>query len=1094
MSILEENTLESKVITAVLVFMLSLTVFISGASFHIDVRYDSDQYTGDATMYYARAKKEFSEKNSIYTYVENGRAIFDYNAGYDKIFIVPNRELGREVHIKAVKLMFDFITLYSVEGDRLNEYVYSNREENTAVYENYMLTVRYTEQNPYPRLVFSPEFIDKIKKTEDNSVMYAVAASLIFTILFLILLNLLELFISKDLKLKGILKKYSARLIFGFFVFLLLFVSLRSFNGYVLAVDYETDLTGNNSTVYFDYDDNGFREINSKYTKIDSLTGRNVFFTVSEVEGLRIVPNRAADKRAKIKAVSLYNEGILIKTYTADELKQKYLNNSDDVLVEDGCIVVQTTSKQESLPILEFNKRFIDKLNSPSFLVVLLDIAKSAAYIAFAQLGVYLYLKGKRDKKKYLSKVKSGAVFFVFAVLTVFCAVIGIKALAYILMPLMVLAAMYVLGAEDRLKIRKTTIFAPVCTVLSSVLLFNANSGLFAAQEYFVFAFWCCILLGLSVLCYVYTMLRLNGYYTENAVGHVENIAGIFIKIFVATFIYEYVKVGMLMDYRSFAYITEMMLGDVMQLNLMLLFMLLCTFYGLIGKQLTNCIYAISYFIFLAGNIIKLEYHNTMLNPADFLEIKDMLAIAPTIMGKTLWYISIALIAVLAVLLIVNIKRLIKKLKFQPFLPCFFMAGMLLLIWGSSVVKGDYEGINVCDKPYIDEITAERTNGPVIYNIFKTIHIPDMIIKAPIDYSEQKVKELKAQFEKDAAKTDNVRPNVICILAESFMDLNAVEELELSDDIIPFTRSHGFINMISPRYGGYTAAVEYEMLTGMTLAFYPPSVIPYTAYYTDEERVIPSVPQTFKDNGYKTYAIHPNTANFYGRNKAYAMMGFEDYWAIEKFNGAEKVKNSFVKDDEVAKKVIQTIDNSDRPVFTFAITMESHATSDKRFDELNFDAGGEISDADYEDLMQEAEAFRDTDRMIEKLCNYIDSCDEPTIMYVFGDHLPPLSVFGNTSYVNDINNKFSTIALCHCNYKDVSLTDKITPNYIAAQMIEDSGVPHSSYFDYIYRLKDKIPILHRDFIEVDKDNNEDLKKYYMIQYDLMFGKQWFYQK
>ena len=59
-------------------------------------------------------------------------------------------------------------------------------------------------------------------------------------------------------------------------------------------------------------------------------------------------------------------------------------------------------------------------------------------------------------------------------------------------------------------------------------------------------------------------------------------------------------------------------------------------------------------------------------------------------------------------------------------------------------------------------------------------------------------------------------------------------------------------------------------------------------------------------------------------------------------------------------------------------------------------------------------------------------------------------------------------------------------------MIVDSGVPHSSYFNYIYELRNKIPLMHRDFTAIDAETNEDLKKYYMIQYDLMFGDQWFY--
>lgn len=1086
--------MESKIITGVLVFMLVLTVLISGAKFHIDICYSDNEYSGQATMYYAHGNQEFDESRSIYTYVDDGKAVFDYDKGYDRIFIVPNRQNGVSVRINAIKLSLYNISLYTVKGGKLNEWAYANKDENTAVYENDMLTLDYNESNPYPRLIFADEFIRQIKQTQENLALYLIAAAIVLTVLFVLMQTAAEVFIDRRPKYKAFLKKNIVKIVFNMLLLLLLFASMRCFNGYMLAVDYETELSGSDSTIYYDYDDKGFKEINSTYTRINSLTGQNPFFTVSDVEELRIVPNRAVDRLAKIRSLRLFHEGVQIKQYTASQLKERYLENSENVLIEDDAIVVENSSKQETFSVIEFNERFLNELNRSSAAVLFIDIAKTIGYFAFMQLCLFVYLLGKRNGQKYLTMKMGGAIPFVLTVLTVLFAILKIKALVYIFVVPALLFGLYALGAYDKLHIGKIIVYAPLCTLLSAVLLFNMNSGIFAAQRYFVFAFWCCVLLSLSALCYVYTMQRLSGCVDKDAHGHIESIAGIFIKIFVTIFIYEYIKINLQMDYRSFAYITEMMLGDVIGLNLMLVFAAVCAIYGLAGRRLTNIVFFAVYGINLLGNIIKLTYHNTMLTPADFLEIKDALSIAPTIMGKTFWYVFLAVLAAALLVLLINIKKLFIKIKPKPFLPCFFVSAMLMLVLGSAIIKGEYIDINVCDKPYIDEITAEKTNGPAIYNIFKIIHIPDMVIRAPKDYNEQTVKEMSAEFEKEKTKTDDIRPNVICILAESFMDLNSVQGLEFNKDTIPFTREHGFINMISPRYGGYTAAVEYEMLTGMTLAFYPPSVIPYTAYYNNESRAIPSVPLTFRDNGYKTYAIHPNTANFYSRDKAYAMMGFDEYWAIESFDGAEQVKNNFVKDDELANKIIETVEDNDKPVFTFGITMESHATSDTRFDETTFEVKGEMSSGEREDLVQEAEAYRDTDRMIEKLCKYIDSCKEPTILYIFGDHLPPLAAFGNMAYINDVNNKYSTVALCHCNYKDVELKDRTTPNYIAAQMVVDSGVPHSSYFDYIYGLRDRIPVLHRDFMGIDKENNEDLRRYYMIQYDLMFGKQWFYSK
>ena len=1088
------QNLESKIITAVLVFMLAFTVFISGEKLNININYSDDSYMGQATLYYASKDKEFTEDKSLYTYVYDGKAVFDYSEKYDRIFIVANREQNTRVYLKSIGFTVNSVPVFTVSGNELNNMVYANKEENTAYFKDNMLVLDFTDENPYPRLVFSEELCERAKQIEEYSAVYCIIMAIVVTVAIVALLTFLEIFIDKRPKLKVYLKKNFVKIAYNTFVFILLFASLRVFNGYMLKVDYKTDLSGNDSTVYYDYDDDGFKEINSKYTKINSLIGENPFFTATNIEGLRIVPNRAVDKTAEISAVHLYHEGLPVKTYTARELKDRYLLDGAKLAEKDDRIVVDTSQKQESFPILSFNERFIKDINKSSWLVFFVDLLKTVGYLLVMQLCCVIYSKGKKDKLKYLSKVQGGALAFGFTILTVICAVLEIKVLAYIVMLPALFAGLYALGAYDRLNIKKIAIYAPLGAILSAVLMFNINSGLFAVQKYFAYALWCCALFGSSAVCYVYTLQRIKGEYSQNTTAHTEDIAGFLIKIFISIYIYEYIKIGIQMDYRSAAYISEMMLGDVVQLNIMLVFAAICAVYGLVGKTITNIIYFFTYAVILAGNVIKLIYHNTMLTPADFLQIKDAASIAPTILGKTVWHIFILFMLALVVFFVIKIKKIVRALKPKPFLWGFFLPAMLMLILGSAVVKDAYIDINVCDKPYIDEITAERTNGPAIYNIFKIMHIPDMAIKSPEDYNEQTVETLSAEFEKLGTKTDKVRPNVICILAESLMDLNSVEGLEINEDIIPYTREHGFKTMISPRYGGYTAAVEYEVLTGMTLAFYPPSVIPYTAYYNDENRVIPSVPQTFRDNGYKTYAIHPNTANFYGRSKAYKMMGFEEYWAIDKFNGAEQVKNKFVKDDAVADKIIETIENNANPVFTFGITMESHATSDVRFDETSIEVVGDISDDEISDVIQEAEAYRDTDRMIQKLCEYIDECEEPTMLYLFGDHLPPLAAFGNLSYINDVNNKYSTVALCHCNYKDIELTDRATPNFIAAQMVINSGVPHSSYFNFIYDLKDRMPMVHRDFTEINTEANEDLKKYYMIQYDLMFGQQWFYNK
>lgn len=1073
--------------------MLLVALFSAILKFNIVVSYNDAAYTGESTLYYTKGQGEFKEENSIYTYAKRGKAVFEYKNAYKRIFIVPNREKGKTAEVKSVSLALGFVPVYTVSGNKMNRIVYSNKDEDTITYANGVLSVTSTEANPYPRLVFADELSNKLNKLSKVFVfvyilLAAVCVAFAFGVRWLLI---------KKPRFTGFLKAKHGNIIFHLVFACLMLLAIRGINSYCVSIDYDTNLDGNESIIYFDYDNRGFKEINSTYTKVLSPVGQNPFFVVSDLEGLRFVPNRVPDTKAKIEGIKLWHEGTLVKNYSADELKSKYLQNSNEVALENGCIVVETTSTMQQYPIVSFNQRFLDELNRSTTFILLIDLLKVFGFFAFLQLCNYFYKKGRLHQKKYISKIKGqgktvGALSFV---LTAGCALSGISAVAYTVIPLVLMVCIYTLGTGNKLSAGKRMLYTPACAIVAPILLFNINSGLFLKQNYFAFVLWCCALLVLSALCYVCTMQIFAKNYSENKITHIENIAGFLIKIIVVVCIYECIKIALQYEYYSPLYILELLLGDVLQLNIMLLFAMLCAVYGLLGRAWTNIVAFAMFFVIILGNFIKLKYHNTMLVPTDFMQIKDAFAIAPDIIGTIPFYIIIFSGVALIIAAIVNIKRIVVLLKPKLFVSCFMVSAVLLCVLGRGVIKGAYAGINVCDKPYIDEVTNERTNGVAIYNMFKIMHIPDTIIKAPDDYSEKTVQQLNQQFKAlNTGKNDGIKPNVICVLAESYVDLNSIEGLELNADTIPYTREHGFVTMISPHYGGYTAAVEYEVLTGLTLAFYPPAVIPYTSYYNKSEKVIPSVPQTFADNGYKTYAIHPNTANFYSRDKAYEMMGIQEYWAIDQFDGAEQVNNKFVKDDEVANKVIQTIEDNNEPVFTFAITMESHATSDQRFDEPRFEASGEMSEDELLAVEEQATAYSDTDTMLKNLIEYIDASDEPTLLYVFGDHMPPLSAFGKLSYVNDLNNKYATVAMCHSNYKEIALTDHSTPNYIGAQMVVDSGVEHSPYFDFIMDMQKRIPILHREFTEINTEQNKDLKKYYMIQYDLMFGKQWFYNK
>ena len=85
---------------------------------------------------------------------------------------------------------------------------------------------------------------------------------------------------------------------------------------------------------------------------------------------------------------------------------------------------------------------------------------------------------------------------------------------------------------------------------------------------------------------------------------------------------------------------------------------------------------------------------------------------------------------------------------------------------------------------------------------------------------------------------------VIFILSESFVDPLRIPALKLSDDPIPYIRSlqnettSGL--MIGSGYGGGTANVEYEILTGFSTNYLHSSLrIPYTLLVPNSKNKTP---------------------------------------------------------------------------------------------------------------------------------------------------------------------------------------------------------------------------------------------------------------
>ncbi|BAX59881.1 LTA synthase family protein [Burkholderia stabilis] len=241
------------------------------------------------------------------------------------------------------------------------------------------------------------------------------------------------------------------------------------------------------------------------------------------------------------------------------------------------------------------------------------------------------------------------------------------------------------------------------------------------------------------------------------------------------------------------------------------------------------------------------------------------------------------------------------------------------------------------------------------------------------------------------------RPDVIVIQSESYFDARRLGDCVMSGPYRNLDRARSdafeYGGLSVPAWGANTMRSEFAMLTGL-----PSDALGYSRFYPYMyvRRACASLAGWFKRGGYRTLAVHPYHADFFGRNRAFRYMHFDRFLDIRDFGHAERV-GPYIGDGSVADAVIALLqERDDQPLFAFAITMENHGPL-----HLESVGPGESEsrhtlgdDARWSDLTAYLRHVENADRMIGTLIDYLRKRERPTVLCFYGDHVPAMtSVF-----------------------------------------------------------------------------------------------------
>ncbi len=387
----------------------------------------------------------------------------------------------------------------------------------------------------------------------------------------------------------------------------------------------------------------------------------------------------------------------------------------------------------------------------------------------------------------------------------------------------------------------------------------------------------------------------------------------------------------------------------------------------------------------------KQLYLSDPLYPSDLLFGRQILQLLPAMLkAQPVTALALAAAVALAAFAIVMLWRLSRRampvMSFKARIWRLALAVPLFVSFGSMMEYSSYSWIrdrlNIIPMMW-DQKENYRHNGFLMAFAF---NIPMAKVTAPYGYGEATIADI-ASDSSAFAVNHSKRPDVIMIMSESLWDPTRLDNVTLSKDPMPRIRAMQSGHVFSPEFGGMTANVEFEALTGFSNAFLPYGSIPYQQYV---RRPVPSLATFFRSEGYSAIAVHPFQEWFWNRREVYKHFGFEEFRSEETLPPMEK-RGAFASDAALTNEIIQTVDAAEKPQFLFAVTLQGHGPYEaNRYVEKAVSVSGDLSDNARDALATYAQGVSEADDSFARLIAWAKGRERETVIVLFGDHLPPL--------------------------------------------------------------------------------------------------------
>ncbi|MHA4906396.1 LTA synthase family protein [Streptococcus constellatus] len=369
--------------------------------------------------------------------------------------------------------------------------------------------------------------------------------------------------------------------------------------------------------------------------------------------------------------------------------------------------------------------------------------------------------------------------------------------------------------------------------------------------------------------------------------------------------------------------------------------------------------------------------------------------------------------------------------------------------------------------------------------------LSDTTMTRPKQYSKKTIKNLEEKYKHIAVNYNQSRiekienQTVIYLLSESFSDPARVEGVTMSENPIPNIQeiknqtTSGL--MKSDGYGGGTANMEFQTLTGLPFYNLSPSIsVIYTEVVPGMNK-FPSISDFY--NRKNRTVIHLASPSNYSRNIIYNDLGFNKFihYGTKGLKGVNIGGN--YSDKTTYDQVLKNLKENQSQFFS-VMTMQNHMPwTEPNPVTISANYAG-FSDADNQTLSNYVRMLHHTDIATKDFLAQLSKINKKITVVFYGDHLPGL--YPQSAFKNNPDSQYLTDYFVWSNYDTPKLNyPVVNSSDFTALLLEQTNSKVSPYYALLTEVLHKASVDKKDLDVEGQQIATDLK---LIQYDMVAGK------